>query len=145
MTVHSNIPAPGWEDFPHGADVGVRGRGRTLEQAFEQAALALTGVLTNADIENQTAVEVECDAPDVEVLLVEWLNAIIYEMAVRNMIFGAFKVTLSGLHLRATMWGEPVDQTKHMPACEPKGATFTSLRVAQEPDGTWSAACIIDV
>lgn len=145
MTVDSNIPAPGWEDFPHGADVGVRGRGRTLEQAFEQAALALTGVLTNADIENQTAVEVECDAPDVEVLLVEWLNAIIYEMAVRNMIFGAFKVTLSGLHLRATMWGEPVDQTKHMPACEPKGATFTSLRVAQEPDGTWSAACIIDV
>lgn len=145
MTVESNIPAPGWEDFPHGADVGVRGRGRTLEQAFEQAALALTGVLTNADIENQTAVEVECDGPDVEVLLVEWLNAIIYEMAVRNMIFGAFKVTLSGLHLRATMWGEPVDQTKHMPACEPKGATFTSLRVAQEPDGTWSAACIIDV
>lgn len=145
MTVDSNMPAPGWEDFPHGADVGVRGRGRTLEQAFEQAALALTGILTNADIENQTAVEVECDAPDVEVLLVEWLNAIIYEMAVRNMIFGAFKVTLSGLHLRATMWGEPVDQTKHMPACEPKGATFTSLRVAQEPDGTWSAACIIDV
>lgn len=130
MTVHSNIPAPGWEDFPHGADVGVRGRGRTFEQAFEEAALALTGVLTNADIENQTAVEVECDAPDVEVLLVEWLNAIIYEMAVRNMIFGAFKVTLSDLHLRATMWGEPVDQTKHMPACEPKGATFTSLRVA---------------
>ncbi len=145
MTVESNTTAPGWEDFPHGADVGVRGRGRTLEQAFEQAALALTGVLTNADIENQTAVEVECDGPDVEVLLVEWLNAIIYEMAVRNMIFGAFKVTLSGLHLRATMWGEPVDQTKHMPACEPKGATFTSLRVAQEPDGTWSAACIIDV
>jgi SHS2 domain-containing protein len=144
MTVESN-PAPGWEDFPHGADVGIRGWGQTLEQAFEQAALALTGVLTDADIEAQTAVEVECDASDVEVLLVEWLNAIIYEMAVRNMIFGAFKVTINDLHLRGTMWGEPVDQTKHMPACEPKGATFTSLRVAQEPDGTWSAACIVDV
>ncbi len=145
MTVDSNIPVPGWEDFPHGADVGVRGWGRTLEQAFEQTALALTGVLTNTDIENQTAVEIECDAPDVEVLLVECLNAIIYEIAVRNMIFGAFKVTLSGLHLRAIMWGKPVDQTEYSPSCEPKGATFTSLRVAQEPDGTWSAACIIDV
>jgi SHS2 domain-containing protein len=144
MTGASN-PAPGWEDFPHGADVGIRGWGQTLEQAFEQAALALTGVLTDADIEAQTAVEVECDASDVEVLLVEWLNAIIYEMAVRNMIFGAFKVTINDLHLRGTMWGEPVDQTKHMPACEPKGATFTSLRVIQEPDGTWSAACIVDV
>jgi len=82
MAIGSNTPAPGWEDFPHGADVGVRGWGATLEQAFEQAALALTGVLTDAGIENQTSVEVECDAPDVAVLLVEWLNAIIYEMAV---------------------------------------------------------------
>lgn len=145
MTVQSNMPSPGWEDFPHGADVGVRGWGPTLEQAFEQAALALTGVLTDADIENRTSVEVECDAPDVEVLFVEWLNAIIYEMAVRNMIFGAFKVTINGLHLRGTMWGEPVDQTKHAPACEAKGATYTALRVAQGADGTWSAECIIDV
>jgi len=145
MVVQRNMLTPGWEDFPHGADVGIRGWGPTLEQAFEQAALALTGVLTDADIENRTSVEVECDAPDVEVLFVEWLNAIIYEMAVRNMIFGAFKVTINGLHLRGTMWGEPVDQTKHAPACEPKGATYTALRVSQGADGTWSAECIIDV
>ena len=134
-----------WEHFPHGADVGIRGYGATLEQAYEQAALALTGIVTDADIDDQNSVEVECDAPDVEVLLVEWLNAIIYEMAVRNMAFGAFKVTANGLHLRGTMWGEPVDQTKHAPACEPKGATYTALRVAQEADGSWSAGCIIDV
>jgi SHS2 domain-containing protein len=145
MSVQSNMPAAGWEDFPHGADVGIRGWGPTLEQAFEQAALALTGVVTDADIKNRSSVEVACDAPDVEVLFVEWLNAIIYEMAVRNMIFGAFKVTIDDLHLRGTMWGEPVDRTKHAPACEPKGATYTALRVAQEADGTWSAECIIDV
>jgi SHS2 domain-containing protein len=145
MPLKSNTPSPGWEHFPHGADVGIRGFGSTLEQAFEQAAFALTGIVTDADIENRTSIEVECNAPDVEVLLVEWLNAIIYEMAVRNMIFGAFKVTLNDLHLRGTMWGEPIDQTKHAPACEPKGATYTSLRVAQEADGTWLAACIIDV
>ena len=61
------------------------------------------------------------------------------------MIFGVFKVTINDLHLRGTMWGEPVDQTKHIPACEPKGATFTSLRVVQVPVGTWSAGCIVDV
>ncbi len=80
-----------------------------------------------------------------EVLFVEWLNAIIYEMAVRNMIFGAFKVTIEDLHLRGTIWGEPVDQKKHAPACEPKGATYTALRVAQGEDGIFSAECIIDV
>lgn len=145
MVIQRNMSTLGWEDFPHGADVGIRGWGPTLEQAFEQAALALTGVLTDADIENRSSVEIECDAPDVEVLFVEWLNAIIYEMAVRNMIFGAFKVTINGLHLHGRMWGEPVDQTKHAPACEPKGATYTALRVAQGADGTWSAECIIDV
>jgi SHS2 domain-containing protein len=125
--------------------VGIRGRGATLAEAFEQAALALTGIVTDAEIAAQTEVEVTCEAPDVEVLLVEWLNAIIYEMAVRNMIFGRYKVTLSDTSLKGTMWGETVDQAKHSPACEPKGATYTALRVAKEPDGTWSAACIIDV
>jgi tRNA nucleotidyltransferase (CCA-adding enzyme) len=66
-------------------------------------------------------------------------------MAVRSMIFGQFKVTLSNTRLQGSMWGETIDQAKHLPACEPKGATYTALRVAQEPDGTWSAACIIDV
>lgn len=145
MPVESDMSPPGWEQFPHDADVGIRGRGATLAESFEQAALALTGIVTDVDIAEQTSVEVDCEAPDVEVLLVEWLNAIIYEMAVRNMIFGRFEVTIDGTRLRGTMLGEPVDQTKHAPACEPKGATYTALRVAQEADGSWSAGCIIDV
>ena len=145
MASTADIARSRWEHFPHDADVGIRGRGASLAEAFEQAALALTGIVTDADIAAETQVEVVCEAPDVEVLLVEWLNAIIYEMAVRNMIFGRYKVTLSDTRLKGTMWGETVDQAKHAPACEPKGATFTALRVAKEPDGTWSAGCIIDV
>jgi len=145
MPVKGDILPNRWEHFPHDADVGIRGRGPTLAEAFEQAALALTGIVTDAEIAAGTAVDVTCEAPDVEMLLVEWLNAIIYEMAVRNMIFGQFKVTLSNTRLQGTMWGETIHQAKHLPACEPKGATYTALRVAQEPDGTWSAACIIDV
>jgi SHS2 domain-containing protein len=145
MLVKDDLSPNRWEHFPHGADVGIRGRGTTLAEAFEQAGLALTGIVTDAEIEPQTPVEVSCGAPDIEVLLVEWLNAIIYEMAVRDMIFGRYRVTLNGTSLRGTMWGESVDQAKHFPACEPKGATFTALRVAKESNGTWSAACIIDV
>ena len=145
MPVKGDIWPTRWEHFPHDADVGIRGRGATLAEAFEQAALALTGIVTDTEIAAETAVDVTCEAPDVEMLLVEWLNAIIYEMAVRNMIFGQYKVTLSDTSLNGTMWGETVDQAKHAPACEPKGATYTALRVAQEADGTWSAACIVDV
>jgi len=41
--------------------------------------------------------------------------------------------------------GEPVDVARHAPACEPKGATYTALRVAHEADGSWSAGCVVDV
>ena len=135
----------GWEQFPHDADVGLRSFGPSIEAAFEQAALALTGIVTDAEIIPANRVEVACDASDIELLLVEWLNAIIYEMAVRSMLFGRFEVKITGTRLRGAMWGEPIDQAKHLPACEPKGATYTALRVAQGPDGLWSAGCVIDV
>jgi SHS2 domain-containing protein len=136
---------PRWEHFAHDADVGIRGRGATAAEAFEQAASALAAVVTDAEIEPRTVVKVRCDAPDIELLFVEWLNAVIYEMSVRNMLFGRFAVRIAGKHLDASLWGEPVDIARHSPACEPKGATYTALRVEQDRDGTWSAACVVDV
>ena len=134
-----------WEHFPHDADVGIRGFGATAAAAFEQAAHALTAVITNATVNPESAVEVTCEAPDLELLFVEWLNAIIYEMAVRHMLFGRFSVKIAGGRLDGTLWGEPVDVARHAPACEPKGATYTALRVSRDAEGGWSAACIVDV
>ena len=134
-----------WEHFPHDADVGVRGFGATAAEAFEQAAQALTAVVTHAEVEPKVPVEVRCEAPDVELLFVEWLNAIIYEMAVRGMLFSRFAVQIDGARLQGTLWGEPVDVGRHAPACESKGATYTALKVAPDANGVWSAACIVDV
>jgi SHS2 domain-containing protein len=135
----------GWQHFPHDADVGIRGWGSTAAEAFEQAGLALTAVVTHVDIQPLVAVEVRCESPDLELLFVEWLNAVIYEMAVRNMLFGRFAVRIDGGRLDATLWGEPVDVARHTPACEPKGATYTALQVSQDIDGRWVAACVVDV
>ena len=66
-------------------------------------------------------------------------------MAVRGMLFGRFAVRIEGMRLAGTLWGEPVDVERHAPACEPKGATYTALKVAADDDGIWSAACIVDV
>ena len=136
----------GWEHFPHAADVGIRGYGRTPAEAFEQAGYALSAVVTESVIEPKTAVEIRCHAPDLELLFVEWLNRIIYEMAVRQMLFGRYAVQLSGnTRLTASLWGEALDIPRHAPACEPKGATYTALSVQQHPGGRWTAACVIDV
>jgi protein archease len=138
-------PMARWEHFPHGADIGLRGFGATPEEAFEQAARALTAAVTSADVAPKMAVEVCCEAPDRELLLVEWLNAVIYEMAVRRMLFGAFTVRIAGGRLEAALFGEPVDVARHAPASEPKGATYTALKVARDAAGVWSAACVVDV
>jgi len=128
------------------ADIGVHGFGASLAEAFEQAALAMTAVMADpAHVRQQDVVEVACAAPDRELLLVDWLNAWVYEMAVRHMLFSRFQVALrdEGLHGRG--WGEPLDRARHQPAVEIKGATYTELRVWQEADGIWHAQCVVDV
>jgi SHS2 domain-containing protein len=83
-----------WEHFAHGSDIGVRGFGRSVEQAFEQAALALSAVVANVSaIAPRETIQVHCDAPELELLLVSWLNAVIYEMAVQKMLFSKFHVS----------------------------------------------------
>lgn len=134
-----------WEHFAHEADMGVRGIGRTREEAFAQAALALTAVITDpANVRAVEPVTVTADAPDDELLLVDWLNALIYEMATRHLLFARFEVHLTDHHLDAHAWGEPVVNERHQPSVEVKGATYTALRVAQE-NGMWIAQCVVDV
>ena len=137
---------PHWEHFPHQADVGVRGLGATLEEAYEQAALALTASITDvATVAPREMVRLSCEAPDVELLLVDWLNGLIYEMATRSMLFSRFEVHLEGSRLTAQVWGETLDVARHHPAVEVKGATYTALKVAPRPDGGWIAQCVVDV
>jgi len=134
-----------WAHFAHDADIGVVGIGPTKAEAFRQAAVALTAVVTDpSKVRPVRAVPVTCQAGNDELLLVEWLDALIYEMAVRVMVFGDFSVEIDGGELRATAYGEAVDVDRHEPAVEIKGATLTALRVTQGPDG-WRAQCVVDV
>ena len=143
----------GWEHFAHGADVGVRGFGRTRGAPGGHAARGLVAVVAD-DVEGvggRERVEIACGpAPDDEILLVDWLNAVVFEMATRSMLFGRFAVRIeddgdAGRRLRGEAWGEPVDLARHAAGVEVKGATYTALRVAREADGTWVAQCVVDV
>ena len=139
-------PAPRWEHYEHGADIGVRGFGATKASAFEQAALALTAVIVDpAAVEPRERISLGCEAPDDELLFAEWLNALVYEMATRGMLFSRFRVRIDGHHITAEAWGQRTDVTRHHPAVEVKGATYTTLRVAQQEDGMWIAQTVVDV
>ena len=140
------MPASRWELLPHGADIGVRGIGGSKAEAFEQAAVALTAVITDPNsVAAKDRVEVTCDSVDDELLLVDWLNALIYEMATRRMLFGRFEVHIEDHRLHAKAWGEAIDEDKHELGVEVKGATCTELKVAQNQEGGWLAQCVVDV
>jgi SHS2 domain-containing protein len=138
--------APGYEHFAHQADMGVRGYGRTRAEAFEQAAMALTAVLVPPDlVAAETRVQVTCSAADDELLLLDWLSAVVYQMSAHKMLFGQFKVSLDGTRLQGELLGEPVDVARHQPGVEVKAATPAQLRVAKLADGAWLAQCVVDV
>jgi SHS2 domain-containing protein len=119
-----------WEHFSHEADIGIRGIGQSKETAFEQAALALTAVITDPmSVLARECVDLECEAPDDELLLVDWLNSLIIE----------------GPLLRGKAWGEKMDSSRHEMAVEVKGATCTELSVGQRESGGWIAQCVVDV
>jgi len=117
-----------------------------MAEAFEQVAVALAGVITDpARVEAREEVMIECQAPDPEVLLVDWLNALVYEMAVRRMILAPFRVNMESNQLHGRAWGEEADVARHEPAVEVKGATYTDLFVGQDASGAWVAQCVVDV
>jgi len=135
-----------WEHFAHDADIGVRGRGETLAEAFAAIALALTAVVADpGSVRPERGVEIACAASDPEALLFDWLNAVIYEMDTRGLLFARFEVAINADRLLATAFGEPVEPARHHPAVEVKGATYTALRVSRDERGRWVAECVVDV
>jgi SHS2 domain-containing protein len=134
-----------WEHYSHTADMGIRGFGDSMEEAFAAAALAMIAVIIDPKkIKQKQKVEIACEQPDNELLLIDWLNNILYEMATRKMLFSKFEVSINGGQLTAKAWGEKLDLQKHKPVVEIKAATYSDLKVIQEK-GKWTAQCIVDI
>lgn len=135
-----------WEHFPHDADIGVRGYGATPGEACEQAAFAMmAAILDPATVRLEQTADFALEAPSLDLLLVDWLNALIYEMAERRMVFGAFHVKIENDRLKGRALGELVSRARHAPAVEVKGATYTELAFVEDRPGLWRAQCVIDV
>jgi tRNA nucleotidyltransferase (CCA-adding enzyme) len=136
-----------YETFEHGADIGVRGFGRTMAEAFENTAIALYSVMVNIPaVEANEQRSVTVSAPDHELLLIEWLNALLSLSDIEHMVFSKFKVKMEGTSLTGTAWGEKLDQERHEPNVEIKGATYYMLKVTEEDGGLsrsawWMCEC----
>lgn len=140
------MAAKNWETYSHPADMGIRGYGPTKESAFANAGLALVSIITEPEkIQPKQVVEIFCGGSQLDLLFVSWINALLYEMSTRDMLFGRFEVVLEENGLRAKAWGEKLDVNRHNPGVEVKAATFSDLKVEREKSGRWVAQCIVDV
>ncbi len=135
-----------WEHFDHGADIGLRAQADSRPALFELMAEALTAVVTPPErVRGEVEVAIHCEAPDDALLLVDWLNALVFEMSTRGLLFSEWRVALDDHRLDATVRGQAIDRRSHEPAVEVKGATYTALEFEQLPNGHWLAQCVVDV
>ncbi len=130
--------------FEHDADVGIIGRGRTLEQSFESAASAMFAVMTDISaLRPVITIQLVFEEADLDLALVTWLNLLLAHARERQAVFGRFRVTREGDFWKGEASGELwADEMER--GVEVKGATLTMLSVRQVAGG-WEARCVIDV
>jgi SHS2 domain-containing protein len=123
-----------FETFEHTADVGIRACGATMAEAFANAARGLFSLITDLDIiEERRSREVSVTASDRELLLVEWLNQLVYLFDVEYLLFKRFQILhLTDTGLTARCFGEKVDKSRHQLKTGIKSATYHMLKVEED-------------
>ncbi|AAL81676.1 archease [Pyrococcus furiosus DSM 3638] len=139
-----------WEHYEHTADIGIRGYGDTLEEAFEAVALALFDVIVNVrKIEKKVEIDIEVEGEDLESLLYSFLEELLYLHDIEGLVFGDFKVKIEqkdGKYiLRGKAYGEKFDPEKHEPKEEVKAITYHDMKIERLPDGRWMAQLVPDI
>lgn len=137
----------GFEVFEHGADVGVRGWGASLEEAFVQGARAMFSLMTEdlQSVNFNTEIQIQAAGYDLESLFVAWLNALLTQSDLHGLLLAGFEVRLGRDYtLSGTAQGEPFSGQRGEQGVEVKGATFCLAEVLSQ-NGGWMAQCVVDV
>lgn len=132
--------------FGHDADIGIVGRGPTLERSFESAAEATFAIMVDPQSVRRESQEVSISfmEDDVELALARWLNALLGAAREKGVALRRFSLAREGPRWSGRAWGEPwrADMER---GTEVKGATLTMLSVGQAGGTGWEARCVIDV
>jgi SHS2 domain-containing protein len=134
-----------FEIIEHTADVGIRAFGKDLPEVYANAAQAMFSLITDLDtVREVLSREVSVSAPDREILLVEWLNELVYLFDVEYLLFKRFEISeLSATGLKARCYGEKVDKSRHALKTGIKSATYHMLKVEQ--NGRFQAEVLLDI
>ncbi len=127
-----------FEFLEHTADVFIAAHGKTLTEAFENAALAMFEVMTETEkIEPKEEDSLEVEAEDQYALLYSWLEALLVKFETKNMLFSKFQISsfeenAEGFKIKASLWGEKFNPEKHIQKVAVKAATYHRMEIIQE-------------
>jgi SHS2 domain-containing protein len=138
-----------FEYLEHTADIGVRGIGETVEEAFCEVARAIFNLMVDLEeIAPKKAIHITVEARQLDLLLVEWLSGLLVKKDLEGLFLSSFHVELremeNGFSLRGEGWGEPLNLKRHHPKTEVKGVTYAGLRVQKDGE-RWLAQCVVDI
>lgn len=129
-----------FEFLEHTADVYIRTHGATMQEAYENAALAMFETMTDTSKVAQTTEEtLEVEAEDQYAMLYNWLEALLVNFETKNMLYSRFQITdwqetNEGFKIKAKVWGEKFDPQKHAQKVAVKAVTYHRMVVIQEVD-----------
>jgi SHS2 domain-containing protein len=135
-----------FEIIDHTADVGIIAYGADVKELFSNAALALFSLITEPEsVEEKLHLDLEVSSEDIDSLLVEWLNELIYLFDAKHILFSRFDIeSLTHNQLKATCYGESFDPMKHKIKIGVKAATYHMLKIDKNGDGC-KAQIILDI
>jgi SHS2 domain-containing protein len=131
------------------SDLSFVARGPTLETVFAAAAKALLAATVEdpASVAPRIRREVLLEEPDLELLLLRFLNELIYLRDAEQLLLYPRWLRVSAnevAHLEADLVGEEIDSGRHCMDIEVKAATAHGLRIARE-GAKWEASVTLDV
>lgn len=127
-----------FEFLEHTADILIAAHGRNLEEAFENAALAMFNVMTDtAKVYPSQEDFVEVEAEDEYALLYSWLEALLVKFEVNGMLYSKFQIAgiqddVDGFKLKASVWGEKFNAEKHPQKVAVKAVTYHRMEIINE-------------
>ncbi|XP_051892417.1 protein archease isoform X1 [Pristis pectinata] len=126
-----------YEYLDHTADVQLHSWGDTVEEAFEQAVMAMFGYMTDIEtVQPLKTLEVKAEGHDMLSLLYNFMTEWLYQFSAETFFIPremkVVQIDRTNYTIRSIGWGEEFDLAKHPQGTEVKAITYSAMQIHEE-------------